>query len=70
MNVKKALQLALILPQRPMEVWDRVSAVLEVKTDDTTVPEGAYVPITWPKLLGQLDARLDEIDECDDSASG
>lgn len=59
MSLTKVIQLAKLLPNHPIEVWDRLATVLEVKTDKKNVQSGDYCPIAWEDILGNLDRTVD-----------
>jgi predicted O-methyltransferase YrrM len=59
MSLTKVIQLVKILPNHPIEVWDRLATVLEVKTDKKNVQSGDYCPIAWEDILGNLDRTVD-----------
>jgi predicted O-methyltransferase YrrM len=55
----KVLQLLMLAPSRPIEVWDRLATIVELKTDDIAVAPNDYSPVPWEFLISELDRTLD-----------
>jgi len=54
----KALRLLSLLPQRPLEFCDRVSAVLEVRSERLFNQAPTYSLTSWQSLIDRIDTAL------------